>query len=91
MTLARGERMAQYGHPIDNFRAIAAYWRTHVERKHGIAVDFDPDDVGAMMILLKLARDANQPKADNLDDISGYADCLRMTREAEEREARATL
>jgi hypothetical protein len=38
-----------------------------------------------MMILLKTARDCHKPKADNLVDIIGYADCVQMVRDAQER------
>lgn len=84
--ISRKERMADYGHPLDNFAAIARFWSTYLAHKHGADFELNPDDVGFMMILLKTARDCHKPKPDNLVDIIGYADCVQMVREALERE-----
>ena len=85
MTIARNERMGDYGHPSDNFGAIAGLWSTYLNHKHGADFTLDPDDVGFMMVLLKIARDCHKPKVDNIMDIIGYADCVQMIREERER------
>lgn len=87
MTIARTDRMRDYGHPLDNFNAIARFWSQYLSHKHGADFELGPDDVGFMMILLKTARDCHKPKPDNLVDIIGYADCVQMVREAQARES----
>lgn len=42
---------------------------------------FTDRDVSMMMILVKVARDANKPKRDNLVDIAGYARCAERLEE----------
>ena len=84
--ISRTDRMTDYGHPLDNYRAIAGFWSNYLSHKYGADFAIGPDDVGLMMILLKMARECHKPKPDNLTDIIGYADCVQMVREALERE-----
>lgn len=62
-----GERQESYGHPVVNFSNIARLWGAY----RGVA--FSAQDVAMMMILLKIARNMNSKKRDNLVDICGYA------------------
>lgn len=62
-----GGRQEDYGHPEDSFKKIADYWSVY------LGVDVQPCDVARMMVLLKVARQQNRPKRDNLVDIAGYA------------------
>ena len=74
-----GERDTQYGGPEDSFGMIASLWEPYIREK--CVSDFgevfiNPDDVGILMALLKIARIATgQPKADNFVDLAGYAAC----------------
>ena len=64
------ERNAAYGQPEDNFAITAELWSAY------LGVPIQPEDVGMMMILLKVAREKYQHKHDNLVDIAGYAECV---------------
>ncbi len=64
------DREEDYGSPEDNFARIAIMWSAFLQFK------IDPEEVAAMMILLKVARIASgNRKADNWIDVAGYAAC----------------
>ena len=67
-----GDREQTYGHPAKNLNAIAGLWTEYLQSK-GDPVYIDAQDVCMMMILLKVARQGNAFKRDNLVDICGYA------------------
>ncbi len=74
-----GEREQQYGSPEDSFEVIADLWMTYLEKKTvpdtGL-VALNPEDVAAMMALLKIARICTgKYKGDNWVDLAGYAAC----------------
>ena len=64
-----GPRRRDYGTPDENFSLIASLWS--VQLKHEVT----PMQVAMCLILLKVARQSNSPKRDNLVDIAGYAQC----------------
>ncbi len=68
-----GDREQAYGDPGVNLRRIADLWTTYLRNR---AVDLDAplsaEDVCWMMVLLKIARNQNQVKRDNLVDAVGY-------------------
>lgn len=72
------QRDADYGHPGPNFTTTAAMWSEYINAKYGTALRLDTDDVPAMNVLQKVARQARRQKRDNWDDISGYADTAVM-------------
>lgn len=76
------DRQRYYGHPSDNHGNTARFWVEYLERKFSVVVGLTARDVCMMMILLKVSRDANAPKRDNLVDICGYA---RNAEQIEER------
>jgi len=64
------EREAEYGSPENSFKLIAKFWTEY------LAWEIDAQDVAAMMILLKVARQiTGNGKLDNWVDIAGYAAC----------------
>jgi len=65
------DRMKQYGHPESSFTDIARYWNAYLKSVNH--KDIEAKDVSMMMILLKIARESNKSKRDNLVDIAGYA------------------
>lgn len=70
MEIVLSDRQTDYGTPESNFGIIADLWTVYLD--HPIR----PDDVAAMMILLKLARHKNARRMDNAVDIAGYAACM---------------
>ena len=72
-----GDREKTYGHPSKNLQTIADMWTAYVHSaSDGALVDleFSPEDVAVMMILLKAARLGNDiTHRDSVVDICGYA------------------
>lgn len=67
-TIIGGHRVGQYGAPEDSFEKIAKLWSAFLDR------DISSAEVANMMILMKVARNANGVyKDDNWIDICGYA------------------
>lgn len=68
--ITKGDREKNYGSPEDNFGRIAELWSTY------LGWDVSASDVAAMMVLMKVARIAHDPKhIDSWVDIAGYAAC----------------
>jgi len=61
-----GDRQVDYGSVTKNFETIAELWTTII----GFSVS--PEQVGLCMVALKIARQMNKPKRDNLVDGAGY-------------------
>ena len=74
-----GDREEDYGSPEDNFTIIAFFWGTYIHARcvgPDTIVEVLPEDVAAMMALLKIARiTSGVGKADNWVDLAGYAAC----------------
>ena len=74
-----GERDEQYGNPENNFQTIANFWMIYLNsrmKSDNISVVIVPEDVAAMLALLKVSRIASgQAKDDNWVDLAGYAAC----------------
>jgi len=66
-------REAEYGSPENSFSQIAEFWNAYLEH---MSLPLDAQDIAAMMILLKVARQiTGNGKVDNWVDIAGYAAC----------------
>ncbi len=63
-------RRKQYGPPNKEFKDIALMWSVIVDK------NLTAEQVGLMMIALKMVRHNNNYKRDNVVDIAGYAQCL---------------
>ena len=63
----------EYGAPENSFSLIADLWNDYLSTKNG--AELMPADVANMMILLKVARNAQGGKDDTWIDIAGYAAC----------------
>lgn len=65
------ERGSDYGHPREDFSRTAKLWSALK------GIEFIPEDVAMFMICVKLSRETHKHKSDNIEDIKGYAECLR--------------
>lgn len=74
--LVHGERGADYGHPIDDYTRTGRIWGAIL----GIG-DIDPRICCLMMAGVKMSREVNLHKRDNLVDLAGYAECAHMVAE----------
>lgn len=79
--IAGQDRSRDYGHPRQNFQRIADLWDVYLANQPGDELRITPQDVAAMMILMKIARQQHTPKDDNLVDIAGYVKCWDMLRD----------
>jgi hypothetical protein len=77
--LVNGPRQVDYDHPKRNFARIAAI--LNVVLHHRLLAQIEPEDVGMMMIAVKLARQTHRPQRDNLVDIAGYAETISRIQE----------
>ena len=69
-----GDRQKSYGSPEDCFGCIQLMWNTYIEEKYGHDNLLSAKDISMMMVLLKLAREMQNEKKDNIVDACGYLD-----------------
>lgn len=69
--IVMGERESAYKHPYDCFTRIAKLWDAI------LGVPITAEQVALMMIALKISRQCEGNKRDNITDICGYAFCLQ--------------
>lgn len=74
--LVHGDRGDAYGPPIIDYTRTGRMWGAIL----GIP-DIDPRLCCLMMAALKISREVNQHKRDNLADLAGYAECAHMVAE----------
>lgn len=67
-----GDREQVYGHPAKNLERIAEYWALYLKHKFGTQLLLSAEDVCWMMAQLKMTRQMNTHKRDNLVDTAGY-------------------
>lgn len=77
--LVNGDRQDDYGHPWHDFSRTAKMWSAL------LGVDVTPEQVGLCMIAVKLSRQCNRPKVDNMVDAAGYAQTVQMCVEFREK------
>ena len=70
-----GERNESYGSPVDDFRTQAEMFSSYLSRTNGTNVLVTASDIAALMIMVKIARQAHRAKPDNWIDAAGYAAC----------------
>ena len=80
-SLVHGPRNDDYGHPHDDFSRTAKIWSAI------LSVEVTAAQVGLCMCGVKLSRHCHRPKRDNLVDLAGYAETVRLV---EERAAECT-
>lgn len=72
--LVSADRQEAYGHPAKNFAETAALWSVVL----GIPVT--PEQVALCMVQVKIAREINAHKRDNIVDAIGYLVAYDATR-----------
>lgn len=80
--LAEGDRMEEYGSPVVSFKRIGRLWSEYLSAPQVDPENLTAEDVGMLMILLKVSRRITDKKPDTLDDIEGYVSCVRMVEAA---------
>jgi hypothetical protein len=70
--LVHGDRQADYGHPLDDFSRTAKMWSAILG--HAVTAE----QVGLCMVAVKISRQCNHPKRDNMTDAAGYAATVQM-------------
>lgn len=75
--IVMGDRQDDYGHPYHDFFRTAKIWSAI------IGVDVTPQQVALCMIGVKVSRECNKHKRDNLVDIAGYAETCSMVNDYE--------
>lgn len=80
--LVGGDRQSAYGHPLDDFTRTGRIWGALL----GIP-DIAPEVVSVMMIGVKISREMNAHKRDNLTDAAGYALTTDMVHSERQRRA----
>ena len=85
--LVHGNRGADYGRPLQDFHAVASAMNAYLRKKYGRdAACLSAEDIPIFQICVKIMREANKPKRDNLVDIAGYAATLEMIHDAQDRD-----
>jgi len=78
--LVTGDRQDSYGHPLDDFTRAGKIWEAI------LGVPVSAEQVALCMVGIKISRQTNSPKVDNVVDGIGYFLTLAMVQE--ERAAR---
>ncbi len=84
--IVAGARQDAYGHPFDDFTRTGRMWGAIL----GVD-DVPPDKVALCLIAVKISREVNAPKRDNVVDIAGYAETLALVREHQNERIKAGL
>lgn len=72
--LVHGDRNKDYGPPIEDFTRSAKMWSAI------LGIEVRPEQIPLCMIAIKLSRECNRPKRDNMVDIAGYAETCEWTK-----------
>lgn len=81
--LVNGDRREAYGSPLDDFSRTAKMWSAILGH------EVTAEQVGLCMCAVKISRQVNAPKLDNMVDLAGYAATVQMV--LDEKYRRATL
>lgn len=68
--LVSRDRQGSYGHPLDDFTKTVRMWEVILGMPAGTLV---PEQMALCMVAVKISREMNAHKRDNLVDMAGYA------------------
>ena len=77
--IVHGDRGENYGHPFEDFSRTAKIWSAILE------IEVTPEQVALCMVGLKISREINRPKRDNIVDGAGYFETLDMVKQERKR------
>lgn len=77
--LVHGARNVDYGHPLDDFGRTAKMWTAI------LGVPITAEQVGLCMCAVKISRQCNRPKRDNMVDLAGYAETVQWIGDEREK------
>ena len=72
LTIVRGARKNNYGHPLINFFRIANFWNVQLRGKLKEDEWITPADIALLFVQVKMAREMEIHKSDNPVDMFGY-------------------
>ena len=81
-----GDRQKDYGHPAEDYGRTARLWEAILSDLPGVTLPqgtISPRIACLMMAAVKISREVNAHKRDNLTDLAGYAACADMCAERE--------
>lgn len=85
--LITGPRRADYGPALDGFGQVGRVWGALLNLPGPVP----PETVGLMMVGLKLCRETEKHKEDNLVDAAGYVGTVDQVHRERERERRGGI
>lgn len=88
-SLVHGARQSDYGHPFDNYTRLSMMWNGLLDGKLKPGLDglLTPEDCVLMLAAMKLVRQTNKPKRDNIVDTHGYLMVHEMIDDERQRRA----
>jgi hypothetical protein len=69
--LTHGPRASDYGSPLDDYKRTAELASALLS--HKLSSPITASEMAMIMICVKLSRQVNKPKRDNMTDAAGYA------------------